>query len=133
MCTTMVAKGKGRNSPKAGGVRLAPGFGFIRNTIIDQHFAARARMGRLLCAIAENPRMLGIGIDEDTAIVVEAGRRLSVLGRGAVYVFDGSALSYSNISDEEEDQTISIHDVRLHVLSEGDSFSLRSKSPLRPK
>src|SRR5205823_1884326 len=65
---------------------MAPGLGLIEGVIIDSHFAKRGRYGRLLGAVTENPHNLGIGIDEDTAIVVEAGTHFTVLGSGGVYV-----------------------------------------------
>src|SRR5690606_1420446 len=76
MCGTMLVRGKSRDSQRPDRLRMAPGLGFIRGVIIDQHFAERGRMARLLGAVALNPREFGIGIDEDTAIIVkgEIGR-----------------------------------------------------------
>ena len=129
MCETMLVKGTGRESYRIGDLWMAPGLGLIRDVIIDQHFAERGRMGRLLGAVAHNPRVLGIGIDEDTAIVVEDEETFFVLGSGAVYVVDASDGTYSNIADEGRDRALSIYDVRLHVLSEGDEFDLRQRRP----
>jgi hypothetical protein len=69
---------------------------YIANMIIDQHFSERGRIRRLLGAVAQNPRMLGIGIDEDTAVVIEGDGTFHALGSGAVYVVDGHDLSYTN-------------------------------------
>ena len=129
MCETMLVKGTGRESHRIGDLHLAPGLGLIKDVIIDQHFAERGRMGRLLGAIAQNPRVLGIGIDEDTAIVIENAESFYVLGSGAVYVVDGSGVTHSNIADEKEDKVLSIYDVTLHVLSQGDQFDLRERRP----
>jgi cyanophycinase len=131
MCETMLVTGPGRESYRIGDLSMAPGLGFVHDAIIDQHFAERGRMGRLLGAVAHNPRVLGIGIDEDTAIVVKNETEFFVLGSGAVYVIDGSTMSYSNIAEESEDRPLSIHDVRLHVLSDGDRFDLRERRPVR--
>ena len=128
MCETMLVQGRGGESHRVGSLRLAPGLGLIQNVIIDQHFAERGRMGRLLGAVAENPRVLGIGIDEDTAIVVQ-GDRFDVIGSGAVYVVDGSGVTHSNIAEAEEDRVLSMYDVRLHVLSMGDAFNLSERRP----
>lgn len=125
---TMLVAGQSRNSFRLGDLHLAPGLGLIRNVIIDQHFAQRGRIGRLLGAVAQNPRMLGLGIDEDTAVVAE-GQRFRVIGSGAVYVVDGSATSYSNVSEGHADAMLSISDVRLHVLKTGDSFDLEARRP----
>src|SRR5205807_9251447 len=73
---------------------LAPGLGLIRDVVIDQHFAQRGRMGRLVAGVAENPRLLGIGIDEDTALIWR-DRRFEVIGAGAIYVVDGRDVTRS--------------------------------------
>ena len=128
MCETMLVRGTGRESCRIGDLDLVPGRGLIRDAIVDQHLAERGRMGRLLGAFAQNPRVLGIGIDEDTAIVVENGECFTVLGSGAVYIVDGAGTTYSSIA-EERDAVPSIYDVKLHVLSDGDQFDLRSRRP----
>jgi cyanophycinase len=133
MCETMLVKGSASESHRIGDLKMAPGLGLINGVIIDQHFAERGRMGRLLGAVAQNPRELGIGIDEDTAIVVENELSFFVFGRGAVYVVDGSGVSCSNIAEEKEDRALSIYDVRLHVLSKGDAFDLASRRPSEVK
>jgi cyanophycinase len=101
----------------------------LRDAIIDQHFAERGRIGRLLGAVALNPRILGIGIDENTAIVVRE-RQFYVLGQGAVYVVDGAGVTHSNIAEGEDNRTLSMCDVRLHILSNGDHFNLDTRRPL---
>ncbi len=130
MCETMLVKGTSRESHRIGDLHMAPGLGLIQDVIIDQHFAERGRMGRLLGAVAQNPRMLGVGIDEDTAIVVESNRHFTVVGDGAVYVIDGEGVTFSNVADEEEDRALSMFDVRLHVLSSGDCFNLSKRMPV---
>ena len=126
----MLVSGPGESSHQVGGaLRMAPGLGLIRHVIIDQHFAERGRVSRLLGAVAQNPRMLGIGIDENTAIIIEGHRRFEVLGDGGVTVLDGSDVSYSNLTEEETDRTMSIFDVRLHLLSQGDEFDLQERVP----
>ncbi|WP_207485941.1 cyanophycinase [Arenibaculum pallidiluteum] len=129
MSDTMLVKGPNRESYRIGDLHMAPGLGLIRDVIIDQHFAERGRIGRLLGAVAHNPRGLGIGIDEDTAVVVE-GNRFRVIGNGAVYVVDGHGVTHSNIAEAEPERALSIHDVRLHVLSTGDSFNLAERRPI---
>lgn len=128
MSETMLVKGASQESHRIGDLHMAPGLGLVRDVIIDQHFAERGRIGRLLGAVAQNPRVLGIGIDEDTAIVLE-GSRFRVLGAGAVYVVDGSGVTHSNISEASPERTLSMHGVRLHVLSDGDGFDLAQRSP----
>jgi cyanophycinase len=129
MSETMLVKGSSAESYRIGDLHMAPGLGLIRDVIIDQHFAERGRFGRLLGAVAHNPRVLGLGIDEDTAVVVD-GDRFEVIGSGAVYVVDGSHVSHSNIAEAEPERTLSMHDVRMHVLSAGDAFDLTQRRPL---
>lgn len=130
---TMLLSGNSDESAVVGDlVRMAPGLGFLEGVIVDQHFAERGRMGRLLGAVAQNPKSLGIGIDEDTACVV-VGHTLSVIGSSAVYVVDGSTITASNVTEAEQDKNLSLYDVRLHVLSAGDRFDLRERRPSHGK
>ena len=131
VCETMLVGGAGEESHEVGtSLRMAPGFGLIPGVIIDQHFAQRGRIGRLVAAVAQNPRMLGVGIDEDTAILCEPkGGCFRVVGSGAVYVVDGQDVSYTNLTDEAEDRILSVFGVRLHLLSMGDEYDLATRVP----
>jgi len=128
MSDTMLVRGSSRESHRIGDLHMAPGLGLVRDVIIDQHFAERGRIGRLLGAVAQNPRVLGIGIDEDTAIILR-GTGFKVIGSGAVYVVDGAGISHSNIAEAELERVLSLHDVRMHVLSAGDAYSLNKRRP----
>ena len=86
-------------------------------------------MGRLVAVVAQNPRMLGLGIDENTAILVRNQRSFTVLGDGAVYVVDGSPVSYSNISEGSFEDTLSVFGIQLHLLTQGDTFDLSKREP----
>jgi len=129
MGETMLIRGASAESHRIGDLHMAPGLGLVRDVIIDQHFAERGRIGRLLGAIALNPRILGIGIDENTAIIVR-GRQFRVIGVGAVYIVEGAGVTSSNIAEAGADRTLSMFDVRLHVLSDGDRFDLDSRRPV---
>jgi cyanophycinase len=124
----MLIGGSSAESHRVGDLHMAPGMGLIRDVIIDQHFAERGRIGRLLGAVAHNPRLLGIGIDEDTAIVVEDAV-FHVIGSGGVTVVDAERVFYSNIAEASPDRVLSMHDVVLHSLSDGDSFDLSERRP----
>jgi cyanophycinase len=128
MSETMLVKGTSGETHRIGDLHMAPGLGLIRDVIIDQHFAERGRFGRLLGAVAHNPRVLGIGIDEDTAAVVE-GDEFHVIGSGAVYVVDGEHVSHSNLAEARPERVLSMHDVRVHVLGTGDRFDLKQRRP----
>lgn len=112
-----------------GSLRMAPGLGLLPGVIIDQHFAERGRIGRLLGAVAQNPRLLGIGIDEDTAILVEGNREALVMGSGAVYLLDAREMTYTN-STQDDSQIMSAFGIRLDVLSGGDRFNLDERRPV---
>ena len=129
MSDTMLVKGTSSETHRIGDLRMAPGLGLIRDVIIDQHFAERGRFGRLIGAVAHNPRILGIGIDEDTAAIVE-GDEFEVIGSGAVYVVDGSGVSHCNLAEAEQERALSMHGVTVHVLAAGDRFDLRSRRPI---
>jgi len=130
MSETMLVQGGDEESHVIGGsVRMAPGLGLIEGVIIDQHFMERGRVGRLIGAVAQNPKNLGIGIDEQTAIVVEREKEFYVLGSGAVYVIDGTEVSYSNVAEQDLKKTLSIYDMKVHMLSQGHRFDLIAVRP----
>jgi cyanophycinase len=128
MSETMLVKGSSGESHRIGDLHMSPGLGLIRDVIIDQHFAERGRFGRLLGAVAHNPRVLGLGIDEDTAVIVQDDM-LRVIGNGAVYVVDGQDVSHSNVAEARPERVLSMHDVRVHVLGTGDRFELSRRKP----
>jgi cyanophycinase len=128
MSETMLVKGTSGESHKIGDLHMAPGLGLVRDVIIDQHFAERGRFGRLFGAVAHNPRELGIGIDEDTALVLQ-DRQFKVIGNGCVYVVDGAGVTHSNIAEARPERALSMYDIRLHVLSSGDAFDLAKRRP----
>ena len=129
MSETMLVRGPSAESHRIGGLNMAPGLGLIRDAIVDQHFAERGRIGRLLGAVAQNPRVLGIGIDEDTAIIIEGGS-FRVIGSGAVYVIDGGDVTHSNVAEARQEDALSIFGVRLHVVAQGNRYSLVDRKPL---
>ena len=123
MPETMIINGASDESP-SDDIDMAPGLGLLPGVVTDSHFAERGRLGRLLAAVARNPRNLGVGIDGNTAIVVHDGEWFEVLGTGAVYVVDGTRTSYSNISEKRAESIISIFRIMLDVLTTGDRYNL---------
>ena len=127
----MLSSGRGEEIYRNDAVPfLAPGLGLARNMIVDQHFSERGRIRRLLNAVAQNPRLLGVGIDEDTAVLIEGEHGFQVLGSGAVYIIDGRELTYSHISGEVPERALSVFNVGLHVLSHHDQFDLVTRQPV---
>jgi cyanophycinase len=119
----MLAQGRADLQPEKGAVSLGAGLGFLHRVIIDQHFSERQRLARLLSIVAQNPYLQGIGIDEDTALVVERGVGIEVLGEGAVTIVDGRNMS-TNIADIDDHMTPELIDVRLHLLPAGSKYQL---------
>jgi cyanophycinase len=131
MSETMLVGGASKATHRIGDLHMAPGLGLLPDAIIDQHFAERGRFGRLIGAVAHNPRVLGLGIDEDTAAIVE-GDEFEVIGSGAVCVVDGECVDYCNIAEAEPDNVLTIHGAKVHVLGAGERYDLKRRRPLRP-
>jgi len=128
----MLAHGKTDLLPEKGAVSLGAGLGFLHRVVIDQHFSERQRLSRLLSVVAQNPYLQGIGIDEDTALVVERGRGIEVLGEGSVTIVDGRTMD-TNMADIRERDTPELIDVRLHLLPAGSRHYLPSDDDPHPK
>ena len=127
VATHMVAGGAEGVTPKERMVQLAAGLGLVDGVIVDQHFTQRNRFGRLLALVAHSPHLLGMGIDEDTAMIVTEGRFVEVIGRGAVTVFDGMHMQ-TRAYAAKRTQPLLVSDVVLHSLPNGARFDLRSRS-----
>jgi cyanophycinase len=119
----MLAQGRADLQPEKGAVSLGAGLGFLHKVVIDQHFSERQRLARLLSVVAANPYLQGIGIDEDTALVIERGVGIEVLGEGAVTIVDGRHMS-TNIAEIHDHMTPELIDVRLHLLPAGSKYRL---------
>jgi len=130
MSDTMIAEGNSDDTPKKNTVKMAPGMGLIREVVVDQHFAQRGRLGRLLTAVAQNPHILGIGIDEDTAVVVSPEAQFEVIGSQTVTVVDGRSISNTNVTESGPAQPLVLTDVLLHILPAGYRFDLKTRRPL---
>ncbi|MHB8172414.1 MAG: cyanophycinase [Thermincolia bacterium] len=130
MSTIMIVEGNSDEGPKQNTVKMAPGLGLVNEVVIDQHFAQRGRLGRLLAAVAQNPNILGIGIDEDTAIEVSNEGQLRVIGAQTVTIIDGRQIRYTNASEAEPQQPLVLTNVTLHVLPTGYGFDLKNREPL---
>lgn len=121
MSAHMLADGKAELHPEKGAVSLGAGLGFVQRVVIDQHFSQRHRLARLLSVVAQNPYLLGVGIDEDTALLIEAGGGIEIVGAGAVTVIDGRHM-VSNVADIRNRSVPEMVDVRLHLLPAGSRY-----------
>lgn len=131
MSSTMFISSNSKGTVRRSDVSLAPGLGYWRDTVVDTHFAQRGRVSRMLVVFSHNPQILGVGIDEDTAIEVLPGERFKVIGNGAVFVFDGT-VTHSSAPQAGNDDIIAMTDSAMHVLSDGYAFDLRTKRPVLP-
>jgi len=123
----MIAGGGSGESPNRSLVDMATGFGVLPHAIVDQHFHNRNRMARLLSAVSLHPDRLGIGIDEDTCACFEDDGVIEVLGKGTVTIVDAADMTYTNQALVGATDPVSLHNLRLNVLSYGDRYSI----PLR--
>lgn len=133
MSSTMVVQGNDNEPARKCTLKMAPGLGLLTGVIIDQHFDQRGRFGRLLCGVAENPDVLGIGIDEDTAIKVFPDLHFEVIGSNAVTIIDGSTIGSSNVSELKPNEILSINGVTVHTLPGGYGYDMASRKVLRLK
>jgi len=111
------------SSIEADNIVTIQGFGFIKSAIIDQHFISRKRHNRLLSLVAEHPHLLGIGIDESTAVVVKPDNTFEVIGKSNVIIYDASTAKREILSSGH----LSVHGMSMHILKPGDRFNLNTK------
>lgn len=128
----MVAFGRPGASPRHRMVHISAGLGLIEDVIVDQHFEQRGRMGRLLAAVAISPKLLGLGLDEDTAAIVYADRTLEVVGKGSVTIVDGSKVS-TDAYQIKAHRPMMVSGAVVHALPAGYWFDLRARKLIPPE
>jgi cyanophycinase len=114
-------------------VKISSGLGFIDNCIIDTHFVKRGRFGRLCEALLMNPAYIGIGLGEDTALIIKKGNEAECMGSGMVVILDGRDITHSNIAYAEPGTPLCIENMRLHILARGNGFLLKERKFLASK
>lgn len=127
MSNTMMSGGDETRAYLKGEVQLSIGFGLLRDIIIDTHFDARGRFARLVQAIAAQPGSIGIGLDEDTGVVIERGHKLKAIGSSSVVIIDGCYVTHNNIADIKDGMPLSISNVQVHVMTHSDIFDVASR------
>ena len=127
MSNTMIYQGSSSGALLKGEVKITTGLGFIRDVIFDSHFDKRGRFGRLAQAVASNPSCLGIGLGEDTGLLITEGNHMEAIGSGLVILIDGHKIRHSNIADLQEGSPISIENIIVHVLTKGNAFNLKER------
>jgi len=124
LSTPMIYTGQSDGGFKKGDVYITTGLEFMRDVAIDTHFIARGRIWRMAQAIATNPQCIGIGLEEDTAILFSEGNSLEVIGSGLIVVVDGKGMTHTNVTDVDPGVPVTIRDLKVHMLGKGDRYTL---------
>lgn len=127
MSNTMIYQGKSDLAHLKGEVKITTGLAFMKDVIIDSHFDKRGRFNRLAQAVASNPSCTGIGLGEDTGVIVTGGNNLEVIGSGAVVIVDGRDINHSNITDVGMGTPISVENLKVNILVHGNSYLLKER------
>jgi cyanophycinase len=127
MSDTMIYQGSSSEALFKGEVKTTTGLSFIKEIIIDSHFDKRGRFGRLAQAIACNPSSIGMGLGEDTGILITEGNHLEAIGSGLVIILDGHEIRHTNIADLQDGSPISIENIIVHVMVKGNGYLLRER------
>jgi cyanophycinase len=127
MSNTMIYEGNAANAHLKGAVKVTTGLAFMGGVIFDSHFDKRGRFGRLAQAVAANPSCIGIGLGEDTGLLITDGNHMEAIGSGMIVVIDGHDIGYTNIADLADGAPISIQNLRVHFLAKGNHFILSER------
>lgn len=127
MSSEMIAGGSSTESFVKGAVRMRNGLGLLPKVIFDTHFILRGRFGRVAEAIARHPNLLGIGLAEDTGMVIKNGNDIKVIGSGMVIIFDGREIEHNNQAILEPNTPMTLANLRVHVLANSDSFDIATR------
>lgn len=128
----MIAYGRGGPTPRERMAVFSPGFGFTEKIIFDQHFRQRDRLGRLAYAISMHPGALGVGVDENTAAIVEDDRHITVCGKNAITIIDGKNMKATNVAEVTNLHPVAVSGLVIHVLTVGCSFDMKSRTAMIP-
>jgi cyanophycinase len=128
MSNIMICSGSSKRALLKGEILIDRGFGLLESAIVDSHFVTRGRFGRLTQAVALHPNCIGIGLGEDTGILVTNGDEFEVIGSGLVLIFDGSHLTHNNISILPNGVPVSIANMVVHAMARGDMYQLSTRT-----
>lgn len=127
MSNTMIYEGNAARAHLKGEVKITTGLGFLNNVIIDSHFEKRGRFGRLAQAVAANPGCIGIGLGEDTGMLITEGNKMEAIGSGLVVIVDGHEILHSNIADIPDGNPISLENLKVHFCEKGNGYLLKER------
>ncbi len=129
MSTPMIYAGNQDVQQITGAIQVTTGLEFLKDVCIDTHFVDRGRFVRMAQVIATNPTCIGIGIEEDTALIVKNGVEAEVAGSGIVIMIEGHEITQSNILNFGKKDAISIRNLKVHLMSKGDEFVIPQSNP----
>ncbi len=127
MSNTMIYEGNATRAHLKGEVKITTGLGFMDNVIFDSHFEKRGRFSRLAQAVASNPGCIGIGLGEDTGMLITDGNKMEAIGSGLVIIIDGHAIRHSNIADIPEGNPISVENLAVHFCEKGNGYLVNER------
>lgn len=122
MSNTMIYEGNATRAHLKGEVKMTSGLGLIDKVIIDSHFEKRGRFGRLAQAVAANPGKIGVGLGEDTGMIITTGNQMEAIGSGMVMIIDGQDISHLNLADIPEGNPISMENLKVHFCAHGNGY-----------
>jgi cyanophycinase len=127
MSNTMIYEGNAMRAHLKGEVKITTGLGLIDDVIIDSHFEKRGRFGRLAQAVASNPQCIGIGLGEDTGMLITEGNKMEAIGSGLVVIIDGHDIIHCNIADIPDGNPISMENLKVHFCEKGNGYLLKER------
>lgn len=127
MSSTMIYEGNATRAHLKGEVKTTTGLSFMDNVIFDSHFEKRGRFGRLAQVVSANPSCIGIGLGEDTGMLISQGNRMEAIGSGLVIIIDGHDISHSNIADIPEGNPISVENLKVHFCAKGNGYIISER------
>jgi cyanophycinase len=133
MSETMIYEWENSEALHKGKVQLTSGIGLVKNVVIDSHFIKRGRFSRLMDIVTTNPGNIGLGLGEDTGVVIRQGHILESIGNGLTVIFDGRHIKYTNISDIQIGEAIAVENVCVHTLVKGYGYNLATRQYIPPR
>lgn len=127
MSNTMIYEGNATRAHLKGEVKITTGLGFMPEVIFDSHFEKRGRFGRLAQAVAANPACIGIGLGEDTGMIITDGNKMEAIGSGLVMIIDGHDILHSNIADIPDGNPISLQNLKVHFCEHGNGYLVKER------
>ncbi len=133
MSEIMIKGGSATESLVRGSVKISHGLGFISGVIIDSHFVIRGRFGRLMEAVVTHPKTIGIGLGEDTGVLITEGHKIETIGSNLVVIVDGHSVGYTNVHHVDKGRPVAIENMVMHVLAKGNVYNIQTREFYKDK